>query len=305
MSITIFYFNLKIMRILFLGYSDILKKKILPSLYKDKNFICEIASRRKLNNNFFSKSFNNYDSAIKYTKSKLIYVSLINSLHYKYCKKALLSDKHVIVDKPLSQNSKKNIELLNIAKKKKLLLAEAVVFTFNKRFKKFYSSIDFKKSLKINVCFSIPELNKRNFRNFKSKGGGCYNDMSVYAFKCIDLFFKKDLKKKIYFKKKDLNNLSENFQIKIKDGNFLLKCDFRFNSKYKNFIKIQNNKNILYLPMAFSQPLNSETYYINNGLKKKFKVENSFHKFLINIKDTIKKKKNLINFIMKSKNYQK
>ena len=80
MSITIFYFNLKIMRILFLGNSDILKKKILPSLYKDKNFICEIASRKKINNNFFSKSFNNYDTAIKYTKSKLIYVSLINSL---------------------------------------------------------------------------------------------------------------------------------------------------------------------------------------------------------------------------------
>ena len=73
-----------------------------------------------------------------------------------------MSDKHVIVDKPLSQNSKKNIELLNIAKKK-LLLAEAVVFTFNKRFKKFYSSIDLNKNLKIDVCFSIPELDNKNF----------------------------------------------------------------------------------------------------------------------------------------------
>ena len=48
--------------------------------------------------------------------------------------------------------------------------------------------------------------------------------------------------------------------------------------------------------MAFSQPLNSETYYINNGLKKKFKDENSFHKFLINIKDTIKLKKKFNKF---------
>ena len=54
-------------------------------------------------------------------------------------------------------------------------------------FKKFYSSI---------------ELNNKNFRNFKSKGGGCYNDMSVYAFKCIDLFFKKILKKNLFKKKK-------------------------------------------------------------------------------------------------------
>ena len=48
--------------------------------------------------------------------------------------------------------------------------------------------------------------------------------------------------------------------------------------------------------MAFSQPLNSETYYINNGLKKKFKIENNFNKFLINIKDTIKKKKKFDKF---------
>ena len=63
--------------------------------------------------------------------------------------------------------------------------------------------IDFKKDLKIDICFSIPKLNNKNFRNFKSKGGGCYNDMSVYAFKCIDLFCKKDIKKKLYFKKKN------------------------------------------------------------------------------------------------------
>ena len=159
------------MRILFLGNSDILNKKILPSLWKNKNFKCEIASRKKIINSFFSRSFNNYDNAIKKTKAKLIYVSLINSLHYKYCKKALLYNKHVIVDKPLSQSSKRNIELLKIAKKK-LLLAEAIVFTFNKRFKNFYSLIDFGQDLKIDICFSIPKLNNKilEILNLKEEG---------------------------------------------------------------------------------------------------------------------------------------
>ena len=165
------------------------------------------------------------------------------------------------------------------------------MFTFNKRFKNFYSLIDFGQDLKIDICFSIPKLNNKNFRNFKSKGGGCYNDMSVYAFKCIDLFCKKDIKNKLYFKNKKIKNLSENFQIKLKESNFLLKCDFRFNSKYKNFIRIKNNKKMLYLPMAFSQPLNTETYFIYNNLKKTFRVENSFHTFLIDIKNTIRLKK--------------
>ena len=44
--------------------------------------------------------------------------------------------------------------------------------------------------------------------------------------------FKKDLKKK-FILKKDLNNLSENFQIKIKDGNFYLSVilDLTLNTK--------------------------------------------------------------------------
>ena len=50
---------------------------------------------------------------------------------------------------------------------------------------------------------------------------------------------------------------------------------------------------MLYLPMAFSQPLNTETYFIYNNLKKTFRVENSFHTFLIDIKNTIRLKKKI------------
>ncbi len=283
------------MRILFLGNSDILNRKILPSLHKSKNFKCELASRKKIKNNFFVKSYKNYDYAIKKTKSKLVYISLINSLHFKYCRKALNSNKHVIVDKPLSLNYKKNNELLNLAKKKRLLLAEAIVFTFNKRFKEFYSSINFKKKLNIEIFFSIPSLNKDNFRNYKSQGGGCYNDMSSYAFKCLDLFYKDNLNK-FSFTKKLKNKIINSFEVKIFEKNFNFKSSFKFNSNYKNFIKVKNDKKILYLPMAFSQPLNNKLYYKMNNTKKYFKFENSFHTFLINIKDTIRLNKNFDKF---------
>ena len=133
------------MKILFLGYSEIFKRKILPSLKDKKIFKCEIASKKKIFDPFFSKKYDNYNEALKKTKAKLIYISLINSSHYKFCKKSLLLKKHVLVDKPLALTSKENLELIKIAKKNDLLLKEATVFTFNKRFKQFYSKKNFKK----------------------------------------------------------------------------------------------------------------------------------------------------------------
>ena len=279
------------MRVLFLGNSNILNKKIIPSLINDKNFKCEIASRKKVNNDFFTKTYNNYQKALSKTKAKLVYISLINSLHYSLCKKALLSNKHVIVDKPLTLNSKNNFELINIAKKRRLLLIEATVFFYNKRFKKFYSLINFNKKIDLEINFSIPSLDKNNFRNYINKGGGCFNDMSPYAIKCIHLFNKRRLLK-IDFLKKTKNKSICEFAINIKEKFFKFSGIFKFNSKYKNFMKIKNGKNIIYLPMAFSQLLDTKSYFIINKSKKYFKFENSFHTFLISIKNAIKQKKN-------------
>ena len=278
------------MNILFIGNSEIFRKKILPFLKKKKIFNCEIASKKKINDNFFSRKYDNYDYAIKNTKAKLVYVSLINSLHYKFCKKSLMQKKHVIVDKPLTLKSKKNFELIKIAKENNLLLAEASVFSFNKRFKKFYSLIDFDKKIKIEVFFSIPQLDKKNFRNFKSKGGGCYNDMSSYLINCIYLFYKKEFNN-FNLKKKIKDQLINNFSLTIKEKNYSFNGKFSFNSKYKNYIKIINNNNKLFYPMAFSQPLNKETFFIHNNTKNYYKFENSFISFLINIKRLIKNKK--------------
>ena len=56
--------------------------------------------------------------------------------HYKLVKKALLSKKHVFVEKPISTNLSEAEELIEIAKKNNLLLFVGHIFIFNEIFKK-------------------------------------------------------------------------------------------------------------------------------------------------------------------------
>ena len=76
------------MKILFLGNSNFLKNRIKNTLNKNKNFKYLIASKTSEidNKTIF---FNNYIKEIETGKFDLVYVSLINSLHYKIAKKAL------------------------------------------------------------------------------------------------------------------------------------------------------------------------------------------------------------------------
>ena len=56
--------------------------------------------------------------------------------HYKLAKKALLTKKHVFVEKPISTNLSEAEELIEIAKKNNLLLFVGHIFIFNEIFKK-------------------------------------------------------------------------------------------------------------------------------------------------------------------------
>ena len=47
--------------------------------------------------------YRNYDYALKHSNADLVYISLPNSYHYYWAKKALYKNYHVIVDKPNSK----------------------------------------------------------------------------------------------------------------------------------------------------------------------------------------------------------
>lgn len=74
--------------------------------------------------------FTNLDDFLADDSYDVVYVGLINSLHYEYSKKALEAGKHVICEKPFTSTFNEARELLAIAKEKELFLFEAIMLRY-------------------------------------------------------------------------------------------------------------------------------------------------------------------------------
>ena len=79
--------------------------------------------KEKYNMNYFSL---NYEDLLKDKNIDAIYIGTPNSTHYEIAKKALENNKHVILEKPFTVTSKQCKELIELAKRKKKVLFDAV-----------------------------------------------------------------------------------------------------------------------------------------------------------------------------------
>ena len=107
------------MRILILGNSNIFQRKIFPALNKIKNLKVELASKRQiLNKHRYEKTYNSYYKALNETSANLVYISLINSLHYSLAIKSLKNNKNLIIDKPITLKLIQTKKIVNLVSKK-------------------------------------------------------------------------------------------------------------------------------------------------------------------------------------------
>ena len=117
------------MKILILGNSNIFQRKIFPALSKIKNLKVELASmNHKVNNPRYDKTYDSYQKALNETTANIVYISLINSLHYNWAIKSLKQNKNLIIDKPMTLKLSQTKKIINLASKKRLLITEAIVF---------------------------------------------------------------------------------------------------------------------------------------------------------------------------------
>jgi len=283
------------MKILILGNSNIFKRKIYPALKSFKKLFIEVASRSEIEKTIkINKTYLSYNEALKKSDANLVYISLINSEHYKWAVKAMNLNKHVIIDKPITLSLGNTKKLIKLANKKKVLLSESIVFQNDLRFKKMITSLDLNKPTQIYCKFHIPKLEKDNFRNFGKYGGGCFEDMSPYAAYLIYFFFK-NKNYSINLNKKTLNG----FKLQLQSKNIYFDASFSFNDEYKNEIYIHNKTKTYFIDYFLSPPidkkLNLKIFDIAK-LKKhtiSFPKQNVFYPYFCELfKVLIKKKYN-------------
>ena len=282
------------MKILILGYSNIVQKRIFK-VFKEKKIELFVASKSHNNQiQGVKRQFKSYEKAIKKCKPNLVYISLPNSKHFYWAKKSLNYKCNTIVDKPITSNEKQLKELINLSKKNNKLLAESTFFNYHLQMKKIIKIHKKDKFKKINANFIIPKPNKDSILMSKKLQGGVLMDMGPYISAIPRLFNLKTLiRKKIKIKRnKDKLIISIKFSLNFKEGKY--NGLFKFGGKYKNQIKISNENDVSIINRVFSPPddKNLNLDYISKKRKKNIKIkkDNCFRNFFIEILKVIKEK---------------
>lgn len=77
------------------------------------------------------KAVKNFHELLRMPEIKAVIICTSNETHYQICKEALETGKHVLVEKPMTLDSKRGWELVKLAEKKKLVLSVGHIFRFN------------------------------------------------------------------------------------------------------------------------------------------------------------------------------
>jgi NDP-hexose-3-ketoreductase len=265
------------MHILFLGYSSLLKNRILPILNLIPEF--DMISIAKFHEQTWDLSYsllnrhvdlyNNYQDALETTKAEIVYITTVNSAHYEWAERFLKKGIHVIIDKPATLSLKETERLLYLARKNHKLVAEATVYLYHPQFSLIKEIFIREKSepIFLNLSFSFPPLHFANFRYRKELGGGAVLDTGIYAISPGRYFFNA-VPQEIYCTKDSFSNellVSYSILARYSEGRSLI-GHFGFTTEYINRMNILGDHISVDIDRVFTTPDN-----IGNEIKVKIR----------------------------------
>ena len=256
------------MHMLLIGYSRIAQKRIITALAASGHVRClDIASKSSADTagtdqKIPGQLFDSYNNALETSSADIVYISLINSQHAVWAEKALKSGRHVIVDKPAFTSYSDAKRLIEIAKKKNLLLAEANVFSFHPQIQmvmeQFRNAHTF--PTRITALFSFPPLNEKDFRYQESCGGGALNDLGPYAISAGTVFFKAQ-PRKIFCQVNDRRESGVEIAFSITavytEGRSMV-GHFGFDTEYRNTVTVLGPSLCIWCDRVFTIPADYE-----------------------------------------------
>jgi len=288
------------MDILFVGFSSIVQRKVLPAAIKSNRIgKISLATRKKPELSGMPESdlgniYDDYDKAIENTSNSLVYISFPNALHAAWAEKALLAGHHVIVDKPAFMTLDQAERLVNLANNNSLLLAEANVWNYHTLFTEIKNHTGGKSPHSVYANFSSPPLEPENFRYKPEMGAGILYDRGSYAIRCVSELFH-DHPEKVYCSQRysgsmkdvdtDLSILMEFSDKSTFLGFFSLECE------YTNSLEVIGEDFRIYANRIFTPPpeveLELEIQHENTKSAVKTLSCDTFQMFLEDIVNSI------------------
>lgn len=136
--------------------------------------------------NYGGKIFDSYEDMVSSNEIEAVYIPLPPALHYKWAKKALKNGKHVLVEKPATIKDEDTIELIELAKKRKLAFHENYMFSFHNQLDAIdhiVASGEIGDVRLYRISFGFPKRANNDFRYNKALGGGALIDAGGYTIK--------------------------------------------------------------------------------------------------------------------------
>ena len=181
------------MHLLFLGYSSIVRRRVLPAARAVAAIHrISIASHSQGQDGAEGRAedggavdgwYADYEEALASAGADLVYVSGANADHAEWVMRALHHGCHVIVDKPAFLDLEAAQEAVRLARERDRGLAEATVFLFHPQAAALRALVDPAESsvTRATATFSFPPLPPGDFRYRADCGGGSLNDLGPYA----------------------------------------------------------------------------------------------------------------------------
>lgn len=293
------------MQVLILSYSQIARRRIIPAMQAIGDIgSIDLASRRaktsiSLPKDLRGNVYDNYHQALSKSKAGLVYISSVNSLHRELAQAALNKGFHVIVDKPAFASLKEAEELVNLARKSNLCLAEATVYAYHPqiRIAKDIFLANKTKPQRLVASFSFPPLARDNFRYSRSLGGGAFYDLGPYAVSPGRLFFG-EKPKEIHCtvnNRDGKDNLEISFSLlaTYSKGRSMV-GHFGFDTEYRNSISLLGKDSFVEIERIFTIPVEMENEFkiVEKNQERTLRIPKAdcFELFLRDVLISIKKK---------------
>ncbi|MFD5269967.1 Gfo/Idh/MocA family protein [Streptomyces sp. NPDC058335] len=176
-------------RIGVIGCADIARRQMLPALTANDDVrVVAVAGRDPAKTARFARWFgceavDGYDRLLDRTDLDAVYVPLPAMLHAPWVEKALLSGRHVLVEKPLTATHEDTERLARLARAKDLALFENFMFLHHsqhRRIAELLSDGVIGELRAFSATFTIPPKPADDIRYLADIGGGALLDIGVH-----------------------------------------------------------------------------------------------------------------------------
>lgn len=138
----------------------------------------------------FVKSYGSYEEMVKDPEINLIYIATPHAMHYENAKLCIEHGKNVLIEKAFTANAKQAKELIDLAQKEKVFVAEAM-------WTRYMPGIQMLRDIiaegrigqvdSVEADFSVPISQRERLHN-PALAGGALLDLGVYSLTFADMF---------------------------------------------------------------------------------------------------------------------